>query len=559
MTPVTDPGLLAQLNGSSDPKPVTDPAILAQLNGGQSSGVMDFFKSIPRGVAEGIGSVVSLGSRAMDPNMALVMGANGMDPYEIQQQTGAVADKAVSDTINTAQEKTGAFPEPQGPAGKFGKAVGGGLGNPLTYALPGSLPFKVGGSILSSLGGEGGRQAAEGTPYEIPAQIGGNLVGGIAGVKTLGPKAVAAEIPASRAAWKAGPNGEKIVTGEPGLKEIAGKQYNEARAANVELDPVQVANRAKVIEHKVGPGFDADTAPTTIKTLRQLQTPEAGEFPTLVNIDNARKKLNEVAKLTDNTGKPTSDAAAAQIVKRHLGDYLEGDALNHVVVRDPKQAAKLVTEFLQDQPQIAQRVIAQANAGDTTALSQILKNAGQANATKAINTYKTANQNWAAYRRARSIEEAKLLGEDQAGRQTAGSEARRIRLNLGRIQDRITKSDTTLGYSAKELAGIKRVSNGPIVSKTFDQLGRGHGALPLMLHGMTAVSTGGSLLPLQAAIEAGAYGSKRIAEALTRRQINKLSETMRKRSPEYAARAARVKPHDNSPNQAALIRALLAH
>ncbi len=500
----------------------------------------DLIKSIPHGLMQGIAGTLSAAGKS-------AAGEQGFaEEIPSKQETQKILEKNV----------TGQTHVPQGRYGKIGSAIGEPFGDPTTFVGPGSLPLKIGGAILGGAGSEVAGQAAEGTPYEAPARIAGALAGGVGAVKTLGPKAAAAEIPVSRAAWEAGPSGKKIITGEPGLKEIAGGQYKEAQSHNVELDPQRVADQAKLIEHKIGPGFDADTAPVTTRELQKLQTPGTGELSTLTNIDNVRKKLNEIAKLTDSTGKQTSDAAAATAVKRHLGDYLETDALDHVVVRDPKQAAKLVTEYLKDQPGVAQQVIAQARAGNAAPLQAVLKDAAKANATKAINTYKEANANWAAYRRAKGIEDTKLLGENQAERQTAGSEARRIRTNVGRIQDRITKADTTIGYSGEELAGIKKANKGGVISRALDQGGRLSGALPLLLHGITAIGTGGAHLPLQAAIAGGSYGAKKIAEALTRRQIDKLSETMRKRSPEFERRLANVPSADRGPAIAAIARAL---
>lgn len=53
MTPVTDPAILAQLNGSGAGKPVTDPAILAQLNGGEATPSGSAVSSLMTGIANG--------------------------------------------------------------------------------------------------------------------------------------------------------------------------------------------------------------------------------------------------------------------------------------------------------------------------------------------------------------------------------------------------------------------------------------------------------------------------------------------------------------------------
>lgn len=67
------------------------------------------------------------------------------------------------------KEVTGPMHRPEGRAGKFGASVGEFLGNPASYLLPGSVPFKVGTAVLGGLGSEAGGQLGEGTPLEVPS------------------------------------------------------------------------------------------------------------------------------------------------------------------------------------------------------------------------------------------------------------------------------------------------------------------------------------------------------------------------------------------------------
>jgi hypothetical protein len=153
----------------------------------QPSSVGDFFKSIPRGLAEGMGSFVSLGSRMVDPESAMQMGMTGQDPFAMSKASGEYTDKAVKGAIETAQEKTGLLPEPQTRAGRFGRTVGEFAGNPLSYVGPGGLPLKAGGAIASALTSEAAGQLTEGHPSIEPwARVLGAVVGGAGVAKGVG-------------------------------------------------------------------------------------------------------------------------------------------------------------------------------------------------------------------------------------------------------------------------------------------------------------------------------------------------------------------------------------
>jgi hypothetical protein len=129
----------------------------------QSSGIGDFFKSIPRGAVEGFMSAASSGGKAAAIEM-------GQDPSQIPGTTEStgIIEKNV----------TGEMHKPEGTAGKFGAAVGEVLGNPASYIGPGSLPAKVVTGTASALGGEAAGQLTAGSKFETPARIAGSIVGG---------------------------------------------------------------------------------------------------------------------------------------------------------------------------------------------------------------------------------------------------------------------------------------------------------------------------------------------------------------------------------------------
>jgi hypothetical protein len=78
---------------------------------------------------------------------------------------------------------TGPLHRPEGRAGKFGASAGEFLGNPSSYVVPGSLPFKVGMAALGGLGSEAGGQLGEGTPLELPLRFFGGVLGGLGAAK----------------------------------------------------------------------------------------------------------------------------------------------------------------------------------------------------------------------------------------------------------------------------------------------------------------------------------------------------------------------------------------
>lgn len=153
------------------PQTQTQPAQLAPQTQPQqiAAGANDFFRSIPRGIVSGFNSAASALGRATQAEMGQDVDAptpeQGMEILE--------------------KEVTGPMHRPEGRAGKFGASVGEFVGNPSSYFVPGSLPFKVGTAVLGGLGSEAGGQVAEGTPWEIPARIAGGLLGGVGATSRL--------------------------------------------------------------------------------------------------------------------------------------------------------------------------------------------------------------------------------------------------------------------------------------------------------------------------------------------------------------------------------------
>jgi hypothetical protein len=488
--PVTDPAILAQLNGGR--QPVSDPALLAQLNDapqGVMASAADFFKSIPRGIVSGLTS-------ATNPSFV---------PMEQEQAAVQPTRQAATETLKAP------LPVPQGSAGKFGAAIGEGVGNPLSYLGPGGPLLKVGGAVMASAASEGAGQATEGTWYEKPARLMAGMAGGVAAGKALGPAAPKAAIPTSKELLDAGSEG-----------------YKQARASGLELKPDAVSAWASKVEQKLaGPdhGFTGGTegiAPKTFKVLSSLQNPPSGTIAVSAsNIDTLRANLKHIASETQSSGpggfaKPTPDAAAATIALKQLGEFAEN---------------------------IPQGSVLAGNASDY------------------VRATKQANANWGAGQRTRDFDARLNKAENATDRQVAGSLDSQIKIKAGQLLDNPHK---TKGLSPQELAQLQLINSGEWKSNTLRQLGRGGaGVIPLTTHliaaGPAAAATGGASVIPQALLAAGLYGARKGSEAITKNRAQKLAEMLAKRSPEYERRVAALPDPDNLAQKAALLRSLITN
>lgn len=456
---------------------------------GLMANAADFVKSIPRGIISGLTSA---------PNPSMV-------PIEDEQAAVAPTRQAATDTLKSA------VPEPQGRAGKFGEAIGEGLGNPISYLGPGGLPLKVGGAVLSSAASEGAGQATEGTPYENPSRIAAALAGGVAAGKAFGPTAPKAAVPTSKELLDAGSAG-----------------YKQARNSGLELKPDAASSWAAKLEQELsGPdyGFTGGaegTAKQTFGVLSKLQAPP-GEAVAISasNIDTLRKQLQLIAEevkpasVPGGVPKPTADAAAATIALKRLNAFTEDIPSSAVLAGDPADYVRATKE---------------------------------------------ANANWGAGQRTRDFDARLTKAENATDRQIAGSLDSQIKSKAGQLLDSPHK---TGNLSAEELAQLQLINSGDLKSNILRQLGRGGaGVIPIMAQAATAVplaaATGGMSVIPQALLAAGLYGARKGSEAITKRRANKLAEMLAKRSPEYERRVANLPAADSSPQTAALLRALLA-
>lgn len=301
-------------------------AILQQHLGGQAAPakpaatgnpVIDFIKSVPGGVVNGLSSALSAGGQAAQAEMGQPIDVPGA------AETSQILQSNV----------TGQLPQPQGMAGRFGQSVGEYLGNPASYIGPGGAALKVGGAILGGLGSQAGEEIG-GTPGRIAGSVAGGLLAG----RVLGPRAAKAEVPSSE-----------------DLLNTARQQYRDSAQSGLELSPQGLAKFATAARQDLsnGPertftGGTFGTAPQTFRALDALENLPSGSTVTVGNLNAIRDYLGDIAGSVRPTTKPgvfepTADAAAAMALRDRFNQYLANIPQNHVVAGDPA-AFKALTQ-----------------------------------------------------------------------------------------------------------------------------------------------------------------------------------------------------------------------
>jgi hypothetical protein len=197
--------------------------------------IVDFFRSIPRGVLEG------LANTAADSGQAAQI--------EMQQPVDVPSGDEATDIVE--QNITGQLPKPQNVGGHFGETVGQFLGNPMSYIGPGSLAAKLLRTIMAGLGSEAAGQLTQ-RPWAEPfARIGGGMLGGGAAASALERAPAAAEAVANAAR-----NWRPVRGGMP-------------RSATLPVEPIQgprAGSNAEIAEPQVDPAdvplvpYDAESA-----------------------------------------------------------------------------------------------------------------------------------------------------------------------------------------------------------------------------------------------------------------------------------------------------------
>jgi hypothetical protein len=334
------------------------------------------------------------------------------------------------------------------------------------------------------------------------------------------------------------------------LRTAASKGYDAARDTGAEYPGQTVASAVEDAQRGMqSEGILAELAPQTFSILSKLQNPPEGAVVTIASLDAARKALNRVA---GNFGNPTEQEAARRVIRR-IDDLITGG----------NQAA--------------------APAGNSGSVSLVPSPAPGASAANGAGLGGSPAPDAAQMAAARFIKEAR--GNAAAGfrsdRITGAEDAAELRSaaansgqNLGntlrqRLASILLSDKQSRGFSPEELAAMRQVVEGTATANTLRYVGNllgGGGGI-----GQTGIATlgaaggaalgggpvsagvGAALLPLTGATSRAGYN------ALVGRQVAKLDELVRKRSPLYQQRAnaAPLIPERSDTALGLLLRGLL--
>ena len=278
--------------------------------------------------------------------------------------------------------------------------------------------------------------------------------------------------------------------------------YNQARRMGVDYDPNFIADLAAQTQLALDrDGFRARTAPNTFNVLRDLQrVPKTGpgerSVVELEDLHTARKTLRRIPKGPDHD----QDREAA------------------------RRVIEAVDRFSEEPP--AEGVLA-----------------GPAAAAGAIQ--KEARGNWAAMERSKEVAGRQQSAERRAKASNSGFNIdNTLRQRVASLLDEVDKGRIK-GFSSEEIKAMNEFAVGTptrnSVRLVANILGGGGGMATLLAGGIAGAAGG---YPAAVALPALGIGAKVTQNALGRRAMTKLDETVRSRSPLYHERlaAAPIKP-----------------
>ncbi len=291
-TPVTDPAILAQLNGGKTP--VSDPALLAQLNGaGPQFNMSDAVTDIT-------------------PEIGRVFSSN----LETFKEGGNRANKGPIEGLMST--------------GKAALAVPGMIASPVT----GAARSLVGHTFANAQHYLGGLINPEVAAKDDPKKMYEEAAG-----------AVDTALLAARPGIRSVPKAPVPTVAE--LKTASRAGYNSPEVAAVEVSPKPVADLSTKIESDLATkGFRdrPNQGKPVFEEIRDLVPPQGVASVRVADLHSARKALGEIAKEVDPVGKPTSNAAAATIAKNHLDEFLPNIQQADVLAGDAVRASEIMKE-----------------------------------------------------------------------------------------------------------------------------------------------------------------------------------------------------------------------
>lgn len=302
------------------------------------------------------------------------------------------------------------------------------------------------------------------------------------------------------------------------LRQASDQGYAAARSVPIDFSAPEVSKLAFSIKQALEKDGVFDTlAPKTFALLNRLEAPPSGAVATMANLDAARRALQRAAA---DRGNRTEQYAA-------------------------ERAIALLDDWIGQGP--PQR-IAKGSPQDVAA------------ATRAI---EQARGNYAAAKRSEKIADAQERAELKAAVSHSGQNIdNALRQRLYGI---LTNPSERAGFSAEEIAQMERAARGTRAANTARYVGNllgGGGGLGTLLTG--AFGAGSGALgggPLGAIIGAMLPGlgiaGRRLGAKLTEREIERLDEMVRRRSPLYQSLPQTRPVQMATPQSIGLLRSLL--
>lgn len=288
------------------------------------SGVGDFLKSVPRGLAEGLsGGVSELATLAEGPVIGLARfaarQAGVTDKRLTEPALQTVAEKASHAATSRLDVENG---PPQGEAGRAGETVGRVAGNPMSWLGPGGALLKTATAGATALGQWAGGALTRGTPYEKYAEAGGGLIAGVGAAGTAGAVRSAVS-PQSNVAADLARAMERDGTTQEQLQQAL--QQARTVRPNATLADVGGENVRGLVE-------------------RVAQTPGAGRTTVVPALtERQQQQMGRIAHdLTDLTGtRQTANQAIEETIaaRRATADPLYDQAMNFNARENPEIVA----------------------------------------------------------------------------------------------------------------------------------------------------------------------------------------------------------------------------
>jgi hypothetical protein len=480
MTPVTDPGLLAELEGQPARKPVTDPALLAQLEAGPNVGE-DVAKSAGVGVAKGtIGLAGSGGDIRELMGKAISKGA-GLVGYEVSPESAARGVGSATRTMlpwlsgptsgqlqKNIESITGEFRKPETVYGEYAQTAGEFL--PAVAAGPGGVARRaVTQALVPAATSETAGQTFKGTAAEPFARVVGALAGGVgAGRIAQGRLPDRAVTPAQ-------------------IEARAATGYRSPEVGTLIFRPEAVDDLSSSITAALRRGKANDRlAPTTNALVDEMRTPVNGVWHTYEDLQTMREMFQKQAA---NFANPQEQRAASIAVDR-LTRYIDNIPQRDLVAGQAEQASA---------------------------------------------TLQRARGDYASAKTAERVVEKLRNAELQASSAHSGGNIDNA--TRQKLRTLLTSRKQSRGLTEDELASIEGAVRGSPVGNALRAGGKalgGGGGLGALASSFVGGSTFG---PLGMAAPAAGYALKRAGDALTRREADRIVAAILARAPSGASQA----------------------